>query len=126
MSIAAIEKLDEAIAEILEEYGDAVFRATEEGLTKAEKILIKNLKSKSPKSEGGGEYARSWRSKGKKHKLKRFVGNTKTVKGKTGDIPLSNILEYSIKSPHQGLIRKTTEDSMSEMARAIIDEVKKG
>lgn len=121
----SIDNLEVAIAEILEQYGDVIFKATEEALTSGEKVLINNLKSTSPKSPGGGEYAKSWKSKGKKYKLKRYVGNTKTVKGKSGDIPLSNILEYSTKSPHKGLIKRTYESSLSQIAQAIVSEIKK-
>lgn len=120
-----IEDLDSAIAEILSEYGDVIYKATEEGLTAAEKVLIKNLKAASPGPKGKGEYKKSWKSKGKKYNLKRYVGNTKMVKGAKGDIPLSNIMEYSSKSQHQGLIKKTYENSINEMAQAVVNEIKK-
>ena len=120
-----VNNLDVAIADILREYGDVVYQATEEGLTAAEKVLINNLKASSPKSLGGGEYAKSWKGKGKKYKLRRYVGNTKTVQGKSGEIPLSNILEYSSKSPHQGKIKRTYEESINEMAAAVVAEIKK-
>lgn len=123
MSTIDVDNLEIAIGSILEEYGDIVYQATEEGLTAAEKVLIKNLKASSPKLSG--EYRRGWKSKGKRFKLKRFVGNKKSVKGRSGDIPLSNILEYSTKSPHQGLIKRTYEKSIDEMARAVVDEIKK-
>lgn len=119
-----INNLEVAVAEILKDYGDVVYKATTEGLDIAEKVLIKNLKESSPK--GTGDYAKSWKSKGKKYKLKRYVGNTKMVKGKEGEIPLSNILEYSSKSKHQGLIKRTYEKSIEEMANAIVNEIKKG
>lgn len=129
MSRIDVDNLEAAIANILSEYGDLVYKATEEGLTAAEKVLIKNLKASSPgkneKTGAKGEYKKGWKSKGKRFKMKRYVGNTKTVKGKSGDIPLSNILEYSSKSPHQGLIKRTYESSIDEMARAVVNEIKK-
>lgn len=118
-----VNNLEVAIADILREYGDVVYQATEEGLTAAEKVLINNLKANSPKDKG--EYAKSWKGKGKKYKLRRYVGNTKTVQGKSGEIPLSNILEYSSKSPHQGKIKRTYEESINEMAAAMVAEIKK-
>lgn len=129
-----VNNLDAAIVDILREYGDVVYEATEEGLTAAEKVLIKNLKANSPKGvtreytrEYTRKYQKSWKSKGKKYKLKRYVGNTKTVKGKNSDaIPLSNILEYSSKSPHQGLIKRTYESSIDEMAAAVVAKIKEG
>lgn len=125
MAKVDINNLEIAIADILRDYGDVVYKATEEGLTAAEKVLINNLKANSPKSPGGGEYAKSWKSKGKKYKLKRYVGNTKTVKGKSGEIPLSNILEYSQKSPHQGKIKQIYNSSINQMAAAVVAEIKK-
>lgn len=122
-----IEELDDAILSILEEYGDVVYQATEEGLTAAEKVLIRNLKAVSPGPKGKGGYKKSWKSKGKKYKLQRYVGNTKQVKGEKSDtIPLSNILEYSSKSHHQGLIKRTHDNSIQEMAQAVVNEIKKG
>lgn len=117
------DDLQGAISEILREFGDVVYVATEKGLDDAEKVLIKNLERTSPKFKG--KYAKSWKSKGKKYKLKRYVGNTKMVKGKQGNIPLSNILEYSQKSPHQGLIKNTYHSSIEEMAAAVVAEIKK-
>ncbi len=118
-----VNNLEVAIADILRKYGDVVYEATEEGLTAAEKVLIKNLKAASPSNSG--EYKKSWKGKGKKYKLQRYVGNTKTVKGKSSDaIPLSNILEYSSKSPHQGLIKRVYESSIDEMANAIVSTIK--
>lgn len=118
-----IDNLQVAVEDILREYGDVIYQATEEGLNAAEKVLIKNLKADSPKGPGG--YARSWKSKGRKYKLKRYVGNTKKVKGKSGEIPLSNILEYSSKSKHKGKIKRTYENSINEMAAAVVAEIKK-
>lgn len=119
-----INNLEIAIADILRKYGDVVYEATEEGLTAAEKVLIKNLKAASPKGITK-DYHKSWKGKGKKYKLQRYVGNTKTVEGKSSDsIPLSNILEYSSKSPHQGLIKRVYDSSIDEMANAIVSTIK--
>lgn len=109
------------IEKILRDYGELVYQATEKGLGAAQSVLIKNLKSASPKD--AGEFSKSW--KAKRYKLMRFVGNTKKVTNKKGDeIPLSNILEYS---PVRGkpFIKRTYENSMKEMADAIISEIKK-
>lgn len=123
MSKIDIDNLEVSIGKLLKEYGDVIYKATETGLTKAEKILINNLKKSSPKGITK-VYWKSWKGKGKKYKLKRYVGNTKKVKGKSGEIPLSNILEYSSKSKHQGLIKRTYEASVDEMANAIVNDIK--
>lgn len=126
MGKISVDNLEVAVADLLKEYGDMIYKATEEGVTAAEKVLIKNLKEASPKGKTG-EYAKSWKSKGKKYKLKRYVGNTKTIIGKKGkEIPLSNVLEYNPKSKHQGLIKRTFESSIEEMAEAIVNQIKKG
>lgn len=125
------ESLQDTITEILREYGDVVFEATNEALGAAEKVLIKNLRALSPsvknppKGYEKKNYAKGWKGKGKKYKMARYVGNNVTVQGKSGEIPLSNILEYSSKSPHQGLIKKTHESSINEMAAAVVAELKK-
>lgn len=130
-----INSLEIAIGDILKEYGDVIFKATDEALGAGEKVLIKNLKSASPSDSG--EYKKSWRGTGNKYKLKRYVGNTKVLtekikyKRKTERIkyketPLSNILEYSPTSPHQGLIKRTYQSSVNEIASAIVNEIKKG
>lgn len=119
-----IDALEDAIMEQLREYGDVVYRATEEGLTAGEKVLIETLKAESPKDSG--EYAKNWKSKGKRFKLRRYVGNTTVVKGRKSDaIPLSNILEYSQDSPHQGRIKRTFENSIDKIAAAVVAELKK-
>lgn len=130
-----INNLEVAISDILKEYGDVVFKATDEALGAGEKVLIKNLKSASPSDSG--EYKKSWRGTGGKYKLKRYVGNTKTIterikykiktqRVKHKETPLSNILEYSPQSPHQGLIKRTYQSSVNEIASAIVNEIKKG
>ena len=115
--------LDEAIAGILEDYGDVIYQATEEGLAAAEKVLVRNLKAASPKDTGA--FAKGWKGTGKKYKLMRFVGNTKTVEGrKAGAIAMANIFEYST-TRGKPFIKKTHENSINEMAAAVVAEIKK-
>jgi len=117
-----IDDFQNEVKKLLLEYGDVVYIATEDGLTAAEKVLIKNLKENSP---GTGDFKKSWKSKGKKYKLRRYVGNTKMVEGKEGKIPLSNILEYS-ETRGKPFIKKTFTNSINEMAAAVVAEIKKG
>lgn len=129
-----INSLEVAIGDILKDYGDIIFKATDEALGAGEKVLINNLKSASPSATG--DYKKSWKGTGNKYKLKRYVGNTKTITEKltykkktmtkTKETPLSNILEYSPTSPHQGLIKRTYQSSVNEIASAIVNEIKKG
>jgi hypothetical protein len=117
-----IDDLAISIEEILDKYSDKIFFVTEEGLEDAEKVLINNLKAASPKDSG--EFAKSWKGKGKKYKLRRYVGNTKMVEGKKGFIPLSNILEYSTVRG-KPFIKSTYEKSIPEMREAIIKSIER-
>lgn len=117
-----IDDLAVSIEELLDDYSDEIYFATNEGLDEAEKVLIKNLKAASPKNTG--EFAKSWKGKGKKYKLRRYVGNTKMVDGKKGSIPLSNILEYSTVRG-KPFIKDTYEKSIPEMRDAIIKSIER-
>ncbi len=118
-----VEDLQEAIYDILMEYGDTVYFQTEEGLDAAEKVLIKNLKAASPRRTG--KFAKKWKGSKRKYKAVRYVHNTHTVPGKSGDIPLSNILEYSTKRGRP-FIKRTYENSINDMAAAVVAALKKG
>ena len=119
------EDLQAEIEKTLNEYKDLVYVVTEEGLSAAEKVLISNLKNDSPIGETK-EYKKGWKGTGKKYKLLRFVGNTKTIKAKKrGEIPLSNVLEYSPKSKHRGRIKRTYEASIDQMTAAVISTIKR-
>lgn len=117
-----IEDLEAAIAEQLEQCSDIIYRATEEGLSAAQKVLIRRLKAASPRNQG--TFQKGWKGK-KKYKLQRYVGNTTVVKGVKGKIPLSNILEYS-QVRGNPFIKKTYEAALPEMANAAIEGIKKG
>lgn len=125
--------LQGAVEEILREYGDQVYVAADEGLAAAEKVLIGNLKAatptidpaKAPKGYKDKKMRNGWVGTGKKYRLMRFVGNKVTVDSKGSNPPLSNILEYSKEHGHP-FIKKTFEDSVEEMAAAVVSTIKKG
>lgn len=118
-----VNGLNEAIMDILEEYGDVIYQATEEGLDAAEKVLKNRLKDATPKKTG--KFKKSWKGTGKKYKLLRFVGNTTTVEGRDGEkIALANIFEYST-IRGKPFIKQTFESSIDEMATAVVAEIKK-
>lgn len=125
-----IESLNDTIMDILESYGDSIYLATEEGLDAAEKILINNLRAasptikKPPKGYVKKNFAKAWKSKGKRYKLVRYIGNTTTVIGKNGEkIALANIMEYSTTRGNP-FIKDTLNRSIPEMARAVVDVIK--
>lgn len=127
-----INSLEVALSDIMEEYGDVIFKVTNEALGAGEKALIKNLKSASPEKKNPPpsyikkNYKKNWKGTGKKYKMVRYVGNTTMVPSNGKEMPLSNILEYGSKSPHKGFIKKTYQSSESEIASAIVNEIKKG
>lgn len=126
--------LQDTVEAMLREYGDKVYVATDEGLAAAEKVLIENLKAatpvidpaKAPKGYKDKKLRNGWVSTGKKYRLMRFVGNKVAIIEFMGrKSPLSSILEYSEKHGHP-FIRKTFEDSVNEMAAAVVATIKKG
>ena len=118
------DKISDAISDILAEYGDVIFIATEDGLDAASDVLIRNLKAASPKKSG--KFAKNWKSKGRKYKLRRYIGNSTTVfSDKHGEIALANILEYST-TRAKPFIKETFENSVPEMAQAMVNKVKEG
>lgn len=121
-TIVSPRSLADAISDILEEYGDSVYIASEKGLDAAEKVMVKNLKEASPKNKGS--FVKSWKGTGKKYKLGRFVGNTVTIKSKGRNIALSNIFEHSTTNHAKPFIKQTFESSVEEMARAMINTIK--
>lgn len=128
-----INNLDLYITQLMEEYGDQIYLVTDEALSAGEKVLIENLKAASPEIKNPPKgyikknYKKNWKGTGKKYKLHRYVGNSTTVKSKKGgkEIPLSNILEYST-TKGKPFIKTTYEASVSQIANAIINEIKRG
>lgn len=117
-----VSHFQEAIEEALSEYGDIVYEAMEDGLSAAEKVLIKRLKSATPKKTG--KFRKGWKGTGRKYKLLRFVGNSTTVEGESGDIALANIFEYSTTRGNP-FIKTTFLKSVDEMVDAAVAEIKK-
>lgn len=114
--------LESAIAEILRDYGDVVFEASDDGTEAAAKVLVKNLAAASP--HRSGKFAKGWKTTGKKYKAMRFVGNTVTVPGKGGkEVSLTNIFEYST-TRGKPFVKQTFEESVGEMAQAYVDAMK--
>lgn len=113
--------LQKAVERIMDDYGDVIYKATEDSIDAAADVLVTNLKAESPKKTG--KFARAWKSTGKQYKLLRFVGNSTTVKTKKGETALSNILEYSQKHG-KPFIAQTSNSSLNEMAAAFIAAIK--
>lgn len=122
-SSVPVDNLEMAIAEILEDYGDVIFQATEDGLDKAAEVAKNALAEASPKRRP--KLSKMWKVEGKgKYKLRRYIGNTLQVDGKSGKIALMNILEYSTTRGNP-FVKETFEKNASRIAQIIVDEIKK-
>jgi hypothetical protein len=119
----SLESLSDSLTEVLAEYEEEVHAATEEGLDEAEKILIRRMKDASPVDSG--KFHRSWKGTKRKYKMTRFVGNTKTVRSKGRNIPLSNIFEYSTTNHARPFIKQTFERCSEELVRAIVGAIER-
>lgn len=120
--------LSQAISDILEEYGETVYLATEDALDAAAYALSDELKAETPGDPPHKQnFAKRWKVAGAegKYKLMRFVGNTTVVSDKKSQqISLANIFEYSTVRGHP-FIKKTFENSVDKMARAAVDTIRK-
>lgn len=90
---------DIAVNEILEDAGLQVVKLTDKAIDEAADLVKDRLISASPSGAGhGGHLKDGWKIKKGKHR--KVITNSKKVKGKSGNIPLVNILEYSSAHGH--------------------------
>lgn len=99
----------------------------EKAVTAGAEVLVKALEDGSPESEEFGDHLKNGWTYKDKYKSVRYVGNIKTVKGKTSDqIPLTSILEYAERSKHKGFIRSIFVANEAAIRQAIINSLKGG
>lgn len=111
-----LDKLPDALSEILTDAVRANFDARQEAIQAGAEVFKTAVEQATPKNTGG--MAESWEIK-TKYKDRRYVGNTKTVSGgEKENIPLSNVLEYS-DNPHNGFIRQCFGATESQIFDAI-------
>lgn len=82
--------------DIINEYKKELRSDIEKALTKASNVLLEKFVEASPTGDSVPHFKDSWGLK-TKYTGVRYIGNTKTVESKSGNIPLINILEYG---PH--------------------------
>lgn len=124
------KELEGVFAEFIHSEYEVRQKAVEAGAEVARQALQDN----SPVDTG--KYAKSWVVKSKKYPNHRYVGNTAVAHGvvrrKTKDsskgearqgVPLSNVLEYSEKSPYYGLIRNTFDNAAPQIIEAMQKEL---
>lgn len=111
------------LADILGEYTEAIDKAIAAGADEAASIFIRHASACSPKGLTG-EYKRSWTTNDSKGRYKRYVGNSKKVKGKNGsEIPLINILEYSTVRGNKH-VKKAMEESKTDIFNCYLNKLK--
>ena len=103
-----------ALNEVLDDYKVEINEQTEKAVDKAAKLVKAKLVLASPSGTGfGGHLKDSWKIK--KGNGRRFIKNSKKVKGKgSANIPLVNILEYSTKHGHP-FVDETLRSSENEV-----------
>ena len=118
-----------ALEDIIFGYMKSSFDDRQEALQAGAEVFRDAVAALTPRDTG--EMADSWEIK-TKYKDRRYVGNTRVAKGvvhrKTKDgskgearegVPLSNVLEYSDKSPHKGFIRRCFDGTEPQIFAAI-------
>jgi hypothetical protein len=118
-----VDALDVAIAELMQEYGEVIFKAADDGIAAAAKELAALEKAASPKQSG--TFSKKWRVNADKYKLIRFVGNSHTVFGKDKTpISLANIFEYSA-TKGKPFIKQTFNANVNKLAKIIMGKIEK-
>ena len=113
----------EMLADMLGDYTEQIDNAIAAGADEAAQLFINHASAVSPKDTG--EYRNCWTTNDSKGRYKRYVGNAKTVKGKKGNIPLINILEYSTVRGHKH-VKQAVEESKSDIMSCYINKLNEG
>jgi hypothetical protein len=132
----SIDELPGALTEIFTEFSHAEFELRQQAVQAGAEVFKKAVEEISPRDTG--KYAQSWMIKDKV-KNRRYVGNTATAHGavkrkrkgatngeKRYNVPLSNVLEYSPKSKHNGEIRRCFDDNEQRIFAAIKNVINNG
>lgn len=115
--------LEKEMQSIIKDYSKELRADIEKALTASGGVLISKLEAASPTGESVPHFKESWGMK-TKYQGVRYVGNTKTIESKKGNIPLSNILEYG---PYaKPFIAKTFNLHKEEIYRTFVNTLKGG
>lgn len=131
-----LNKLPDYLQNLFDEFSHSSFELRNEAVQAGAEAFKTILENNSPKNTG--EYAKNWVIK-ERIPNRRYIGN-KTVahgaihrKGKNGKkgeaktgVPLSNVLEYSEKSPYRGMIRSLFDSNESKIFEVIKKTMENG
>ena len=123
MATVSLSNFTKTVEKILDQYKEDVSAAVEPGLDEAEKYLIQELKSASPKDTG--DYASHWQESSRSQGY-RAIKNDKKVEWKNGhDQHLAGILEYSTNhaKPH---IESTRRKARPKILKMLKESITKG
>ena len=115
--------LEEQMSEIIKEYRNELKEDIEKALTAAGNVLVDRLKAASPVGDDTPHFKDQWGIK-TQYKGVRYVGNSKAIPSKNGNIPLINILEYG---PYaKPFIAKTFEENKELIFNTFVQTLKGG
>lgn len=115
--------IEEQFAEILKEYKQELKEDVERALTQASQILVDRLAAVSPVGDDAPHFKDQWGLK-TQYKGVRYIGNSKAIPSKNGNIPLINLLEYG---PHaKPFVAKTFEENKEVIFTTFVQTLKGG
>ena len=115
--------LEKQFEEILKDYNQELREDIEKALTEASQIMVDKLKAASPVGDDPQHFKDQWGLK-TKYTGVRYIGNSKTVPSKNGDIPLINLLEYGRNA--NPFVAKTFEANKEQIFSKFIQTLKGG
>lgn len=115
--------LEEQFAEIIKEYRDEMKEEIEKALNKASQILVDRLVAASPVGDDVPHFKEQWGLK-TKYKGVRYIGNSKSIPSKNGNIPLINLLEYGAYA--KPFVAKTFEENKEIIFTTFVQTLKGG
>lgn len=112
----SLGEISEELIAMAKEFNEENYELRQKAIQAGAEVFKGAIERASPRDSG--EFAQGWVIAS--YPDRRYVGNTKTVSGGgKKSIPLSNVLEYSEKSPHRGLIRKCFDENEADIFAAI-------
>ena len=130
-----LEELPKVLEEMLDDFLKETLEVRQRAVHAGAEVFKNAIESATPKDTG--KMAQSWVIQD--YTGKCYIGNKCLAKGKVyrktnsakkgearSNVPLSNVLEYSEKSPHYGFIRRTFDEVEPQIYAAIERTIKNG
>lgn len=115
--------IEKQFEEILKEYKQELREGIEKALTTASQIMVERLAAASPTGDDSPHFKDQWGLK-TRYTGVRYIGNSKAVPSKNGNIPIINLLEYG---PYaKSFVAKTFEANKEIVFRTFIETLKGG